>query len=142
LSSGSARFAEVRVDADSGEVRVPRMLGVFAVGRVMNAKTARSQLLGGMAWKLSMALLEESVLDPRYGDYANTTLPSTTSPSMPMSARSTRTTATSARWVPREWGRSGSSARRRGRERRAPRNRRARARLADHARQAADVLKT
>jgi xanthine dehydrogenase YagR molybdenum-binding subunit len=66
-----AQFAEVRVDADTGEVRVPRIVGVFAVGRVMNAKTARSQLLGGMAWGLSMALLEESVLDPRYGDYAN-----------------------------------------------------------------------
>jgi xanthine dehydrogenase YagR molybdenum-binding subunit len=37
----------------------------------MNAKTARSQLVGGMAWGLSMALLEESVLDPRYGDFAN-----------------------------------------------------------------------
>jgi xanthine dehydrogenase YagR molybdenum-binding subunit len=66
-----AQFAEVRVDADTGEVRVPRMVGVFAVGRVLNPKTARSQLIGGMAWGLSMALLEESVLDPRYGDFAN-----------------------------------------------------------------------
>jgi xanthine dehydrogenase YagR molybdenum-binding subunit len=69
-----AQFAEVRVDADTGEVRVPRMVGVFAVGRVLNAKTTRSQLLGGMVWGLSMALLEESVLDPRYGDYANADL--------------------------------------------------------------------
>jgi xanthine dehydrogenase YagR molybdenum-binding subunit len=69
-----AQFAEVRVDADTGEVRVPRMVGVFAVGRVLNAKTARSQLLGGMAWGVSMALLEESVLDPRYGDYVNADL--------------------------------------------------------------------
>jgi xanthine dehydrogenase YagR molybdenum-binding subunit len=69
-----AQFAEVRVDADTGEVRVPRMVGVFAVGRVINAKTARSQLLGGMTWGLSMALHEESVLDPRYGDYANSDL--------------------------------------------------------------------
>ncbi|MEA2468027.1 MAG: xanthine dehydrogenase YagR molybdenum-binding subunit [Thermoleophilaceae bacterium] len=66
-----AQFAEVRVDPDTFEVRVPRMVGVFAVGRVLNPKTARSQLIGGMAWGLSMALLEESVLDPRYGDYAN-----------------------------------------------------------------------
>ncbi len=66
-----AQFAEVRVDADTGEVRVPRLLGVFAVGRVMNAKTARSQLLGGMTWGLSMALHEASVLDPRFGDYVN-----------------------------------------------------------------------
>jgi xanthine dehydrogenase YagR molybdenum-binding subunit len=69
-----AQFAEVRVDADTCEVRVERMVGVFAVGRVLNAKTTRSQLLGGMAWGLSMALLEESVLDPRYGDYANADL--------------------------------------------------------------------
>jgi xanthine dehydrogenase YagR molybdenum-binding subunit len=66
-----AQFAEVRIDADTGEVRVPRLLGVFAVGRVMNAKTARSQLLGGMTWGLSMALHEASVLDPRFGDYVN-----------------------------------------------------------------------
>jgi xanthine dehydrogenase YagR molybdenum-binding subunit len=66
-----AQFAEVRVDADTGEVRVPRLLGVFAVGRVINAKTGRSQLLGGMTMGLSMALHEESVLDPRFGDYVN-----------------------------------------------------------------------
>ena len=66
-----AQFAEVRVDADTGEVRVPRLLGVFAVGHVINAKTARSQLLGGMTWGLSMALHERSVLDPRFGDYVN-----------------------------------------------------------------------
>jgi xanthine dehydrogenase YagR molybdenum-binding subunit len=66
-----AHFVEVRVDADTGEVRVPRMVGVFAVGRVLNPKTARSQLVGGMVWGLSMALFEKSVLDPRYGDFAN-----------------------------------------------------------------------
>jgi len=66
-----AQFAEVCVNIDTGEVRVPRLLGVFAVGRIMNAKTARSQLLGGMTMGLSMALHEESVLDPRFGDYVN-----------------------------------------------------------------------
>ena len=66
-----AQFAEVRVNIDTGEVRVPRLLGVFAVGRIMNAKTARSQLLGGMTMGLSMALHEESVLDPRFGDFVN-----------------------------------------------------------------------
>jgi xanthine dehydrogenase YagR molybdenum-binding subunit len=66
-----AQFAEVRVDADTGEVRVSRLLGVFAVGRILNAKTARSQFLGGMTMGLGMALLEESVLDPVFGDYAN-----------------------------------------------------------------------
>ncbi len=66
-----AQFAEVRVNRDTGEVRVPRLLGVFAVGRIMNAKTARSQLLGGMTMGLSMALHEESVMDPHFGDYVN-----------------------------------------------------------------------
>jgi xanthine dehydrogenase YagR molybdenum-binding subunit len=66
-----AQFAEVRVREDSGEVRVPRLLGVFAVGRVLNPKTARSQLLGGMTMGLSMALHEASVLDPHFGDYVN-----------------------------------------------------------------------
>jgi xanthine dehydrogenase YagR molybdenum-binding subunit len=66
-----AQFAEVRVNGDTGEVRVPRLLGVFDVGRVINPKTARSQLLGGMTWGLSMALHEHSVLDPRFGHVAN-----------------------------------------------------------------------
>ncbi len=66
-----AQFAEVRVNRDTGEVRVPRLLGVFAVGRIMNAKLARSQLLGGMTMGLSMALHEESILDARFGDYVN-----------------------------------------------------------------------
>src|SRR5262249_37184819 len=47
-----AQFAEVQVNIDTGEVRVPRLLGVFDVGRVINAKTARSQLLGGMTMGL------------------------------------------------------------------------------------------
>jgi xanthine dehydrogenase YagR molybdenum-binding subunit len=66
-----AQFVEARVDADTGEVRVPRMVGVFAAGRIVNPKTARSQLLGGMVMGVSMALHEESVIDPRFGDYPN-----------------------------------------------------------------------
>ncbi|HEX3548850.1 MAG TPA: xanthine dehydrogenase family protein molybdopterin-binding subunit [Candidatus Elarobacter sp.] len=66
-----AQFAEVRIDADTGEVRVPRLLGIFGIGRAVNPKTTRSQLLGGMAMGLSMALHEESVLDPRFGHFAN-----------------------------------------------------------------------
>ena len=66
-----AQFAEVRVNVDTGEVRVPRLLGVFAAGRIINPKTARSQLLGGMTMGLSMALHEASVLDPRFGDFVN-----------------------------------------------------------------------
>ncbi len=66
-----AQFAEAHVNLDTGEVRIPRLLGVFAAGRIMNAKLARSQFLGGMTMGLSMALHEESVLDERFGDFAN-----------------------------------------------------------------------
>ena len=66
-----AQFAEVRVNEDSAEVRVPRLLGVFAAGHIINPKTARSQLLGGMTMGLSMALHEASVLDPHFGDFVN-----------------------------------------------------------------------
>jgi xanthine dehydrogenase YagR molybdenum-binding subunit len=66
-----AQFAEVLVNDVTGEVRVPRLLGVFAAGRIINPKTARSQLLGGMTMGLSMALHEQSVMDPRFGDYVN-----------------------------------------------------------------------
>ena len=69
--SYGAQFAEVHVDRDTGEVRVQRLLGVFSAGRILNHKTARSQLLGGMVWGLSYALLEELMLDPRYGAFMN-----------------------------------------------------------------------
>jgi xanthine dehydrogenase YagR molybdenum-binding subunit len=71
MHSFGAQFAEVRVHMDTGEIRVPRMLGVFAAGRIINAKTARSQFLGGMTMGLSMALHEQSVMDPRFGEYVN-----------------------------------------------------------------------
>ncbi|RBY87804.1 xanthine dehydrogenase family protein molybdopterin-binding subunit [Blastococcus sp. TF02A-30] len=66
-----AQFAEVRVHADTGELRVPRLHGVFAAGRIVNPRTARSQLIGGMTMGLSMALHENSVWDPRIGQVAN-----------------------------------------------------------------------
>jgi xanthine dehydrogenase YagR molybdenum-binding subunit len=66
-----AQFAEVHVDAESGEVRVTRMLGVFATGRIINPKTARSQFIGGMTMGIGMALHEESVMDREFGDYLN-----------------------------------------------------------------------
>jgi xanthine dehydrogenase YagR molybdenum-binding subunit len=67
----AAYFAEARVHEDTGEVRVPRMTGVFAVGNVINAKTARSQFIGGMTMGLSMALHEESLVDTRFGHVIN-----------------------------------------------------------------------
>jgi xanthine dehydrogenase YagR molybdenum-binding subunit len=66
-----AQFAEVRVHADTGEIRVPRQLGVFAVGRIINPRTARSQFIGGMTMGLSMALHEHSVMDPSSGHVVN-----------------------------------------------------------------------
>jgi xanthine dehydrogenase YagR molybdenum-binding subunit len=65
-----AQFAQVQVDTDTGEARVRRLLGVFAAGRILNPRTARSQLVGAMSMGLSMALLEGSHLDPAFGDFA------------------------------------------------------------------------
>jgi xanthine dehydrogenase YagR molybdenum-binding subunit len=69
--SFGAQFAEVGVDANTGEVRVPRLLGVFAAGRIVVPALARSQFIGGMTMGLSMALHEESTIDPQFGDYPN-----------------------------------------------------------------------
>lgn len=59
------------VDRDIGEVHVRRMLGVFASGRILNPKTARSQLVGGMVMGLGAALMEEGVVDRRDGSLVN-----------------------------------------------------------------------
>ncbi|MEV2213460.1 xanthine dehydrogenase family protein molybdopterin-binding subunit [Streptomyces sp. NPDC050997] len=61
--SFGAQFAEVAVDPATGEVRVRRMLGIFAAGRIVNPLTARNQFIGGMTWGISMALHEEAVRD-------------------------------------------------------------------------------
>ena len=69
--SYGAHFAEVGVDIDTGEARLRRMLGVFTAGRVLNAKTARSQAIGGMVFGLGSALHEDMILDPRFGYFVN-----------------------------------------------------------------------
>ena len=69
--SYGAHFAEVAVDSTTGEVRLRRMLGVFDAGRIYNAKTARSQLIGGMIWGVGSALHENAVVDQRYGLFVN-----------------------------------------------------------------------
>jgi xanthine dehydrogenase YagR molybdenum-binding subunit len=69
-----AQFAEVRVDADLGEVKVSRMVGCFGAGKILNAKTARSQLMGGMIWGISMALYEHAAMDQRLGRWVNNNL--------------------------------------------------------------------
>ncbi|OJH42442.1 xanthine dehydrogenase family protein molybdopterin-binding subunit [Cystobacter ferrugineus] len=66
-----ATFAEVGVDIDTGEVRLRRMLGVFAAGRILNPKLARSQLIGGMSWGVSAALHEAGYVDVRFGHFVN-----------------------------------------------------------------------
>ncbi|MFB6707699.1 molybdopterin cofactor-binding domain-containing protein [Streptomyces sp. NPDC056333] len=71
INTYGAHFAEVGVDADTAEIRLRRMLGVFSVGRVLNAKTARSQLIGGMIWGTGAALEEEAVVDLRSGAFVN-----------------------------------------------------------------------
>jgi xanthine dehydrogenase YagR molybdenum-binding subunit len=67
IHSFGAQFSEVKVDCDTGEVRVTRHCAVFDVGRVINAKTARSQVLGGITQGIGMALLEHTVYDRQHG---------------------------------------------------------------------------
>lgn len=67
VQSFGAHFVEAHVNRFTGEVRVPRMLGVFSIGRAINPRTLRSQLIGGMTMGLSMALHEEGVRDHRFG---------------------------------------------------------------------------
>ncbi|MEA2386645.1 MAG: xanthine dehydrogenase YagR molybdenum-binding subunit, partial [Thermoleophilaceae bacterium] len=74
LLTFGAQFAEVAVDPELGIVRVRRMVGAFAPGRVLNPKLATSQLMGGMLWGLSQALLEGNEMDPRLGRWGATDL--------------------------------------------------------------------
>jgi xanthine dehydrogenase YagR molybdenum-binding subunit len=69
-----AQFGEVRVHARTREIRAPRAVGAFAAGRIMNPRTARSQLMGGMIWGLSAALHEATEIDERTARYVNTNL--------------------------------------------------------------------
>jgi xanthine dehydrogenase YagR molybdenum-binding subunit len=69
-----AVFAEVRVDEDLGEIRVPRIIAAYGAGKILNAKTARSQLAGGIVWGIGMALEEETLVDRRSGRYMNADL--------------------------------------------------------------------
>jgi xanthine dehydrogenase YagR molybdenum-binding subunit len=72
--SFGAQFAEVRVDADLGQIHVSRMVGAFGAGTILNAKTARSQFMGGMIWGISLALHEKTVYDERLGRIVNNNL--------------------------------------------------------------------
>ncbi|MBO0711887.1 MAG: xanthine dehydrogenase family protein molybdopterin-binding subunit [Acetobacteraceae bacterium] len=71
LHAFGAQFAEVRVDALTGEIRLARYVGAFDVGRVLNAKTARSQLIGGITFGVGMALFERTAVDSETGRIVN-----------------------------------------------------------------------
>jgi xanthine dehydrogenase YagR molybdenum-binding subunit len=74
MHAHGAVFAEIKADPDLGQVRVTRMVGAFAAGRIVNPKLVRSQLLGGMIWGVSFALREEAVVDRRSGRVMNADL--------------------------------------------------------------------
>src|SRR5262249_13130288 len=67
----SAVFAEVKVDEQIGVIRVTRVVNAVAAGRILNTKTAGSQILGGVVWGIGMALHEETVIDHRFGRIMN-----------------------------------------------------------------------
>lgn len=69
-----AQFVEVRIDRTTGEIRVPRMVGVYAAGRIMNERTARAQLQGGQVWGISSALHEATEIDHESARYVNQNL--------------------------------------------------------------------
>jgi xanthine dehydrogenase YagR molybdenum-binding subunit len=69
-----AEFVEVRVHALTREIRVPRIVGAFAAGRLMNTRTARSQYMGGIIWGISSALHEATKIDRRGARYVNENL--------------------------------------------------------------------
>ena len=67
----SAVFAEVKVDEQIGVIRVTRVVSAVAAGRILNPKTAGSQILGGVVWGIGMALHEETLLDHKFGRFMN-----------------------------------------------------------------------
>jgi xanthine dehydrogenase YagR molybdenum-binding subunit len=73
-AASGVHFCEVRVDQDTGEVRISRWVGAFDVGTVISAKTAASQLRGGIVMGIGMAMSEETLVDPRSGRIMNPSL--------------------------------------------------------------------
>ncbi|HEX8330294.1 MAG TPA: xanthine dehydrogenase family protein molybdopterin-binding subunit [Hymenobacter sp.] len=71
LHAHNAVFVEVCVDEDLGSIHVTRVVNAVAAGRILNPKTARSQVLGSVVWGISMALMEHSVMDHGFGRYMN-----------------------------------------------------------------------
>jgi xanthine dehydrogenase YagR molybdenum-binding subunit len=67
----SAVFAEVKIDEQLGVIRVTRIVNAVAAGRILNTKTARSQIMGGVVWGIGMALHEETLIDHHFGRIMN-----------------------------------------------------------------------
>jgi xanthine dehydrogenase YagR molybdenum-binding subunit len=74
MHAHGAVFAEVKVDPELGQIRVTRMVGAFAAGRIINPHLVKSQLFGGMIWGQSFALHEEAITDRRSGRIMNANL--------------------------------------------------------------------
>jgi xanthine dehydrogenase YagR molybdenum-binding subunit len=74
MHAHGAVFAEVKVDPELGQIRVTRMVGAFAAGRIVNPHLVKSQLFGGMIWGMSFALQEEAITDRRSGRIMNANL--------------------------------------------------------------------
>jgi xanthine dehydrogenase YagR molybdenum-binding subunit len=74
MHAHGAVFAEVKVDSDLGQMRVTRLVGAFAAGRIINPRMARSQFYGGMIWGVSFALHERAIMDPQSGRAMNANL--------------------------------------------------------------------
>ena len=71
MNAFGAHFAEAHVHEETGEIRVPRLLGVYDAGTIINPRLARSQFMGGMTMGLSMALHEHAMVDPQFGHVVN-----------------------------------------------------------------------
>jgi xanthine dehydrogenase YagR molybdenum-binding subunit len=64
-------FVEVKIDEQLGVIRVTRVVNAVAAGRILNSKTARSQIIGGVVWGIGMALHEETLVDHKFGRVMN-----------------------------------------------------------------------
>ena len=71
MHTHNAVFVEVKVDEDLGVVHITRVVNAVAAGRILNPKTARSQVVGSVVWGIGMALMEETVIDNHFGRFMN-----------------------------------------------------------------------
>ena len=71
MSTFGAQFAEVAIDPDLGLLKINRFVGAYSGGRILNAKTAHSQMIGGITFGISMALMEQTIMDHNTNRYVN-----------------------------------------------------------------------